>query len=141
MMNRALLAIAFHLPLSGVGGISAPAWAESAVVVRVLDGDSLRVILAGQEVVVRVSGIDSPETARAKCERERQLGLLAKAKAMELLPVGTRLELIRVATRDRYGRVLAHITLPSGEDFGRLMLQRGLAVAYHGRGARQDWCR
>lgn len=120
--------------------LSVPALAEPAQVLRVSDGDSIRVLLSGREVAIRVAGIDTAELAHAKCERERELGLAAKREAQRLLPVGSVVDVQPTGKREKYGRTLATITLPDGTDYGSILLQRGLAVSYNGRGHRKDWC-
>lgn len=130
-MIRALFAIAL---------LPSVALAEPATVRSVIDGDTVSVILAGQRVLVRIAGIDSPELSRAKCARERQLGEAARRAASELLPVGAVVDVIPTGARDRYNRLIARIEI-GGVDFGKAMLGKGLAVGYQGRGARQDWCK
>ena len=79
-----------------------------ARVERVVDGDTLRVRIAGRREAVRLIGIDTPESVRpgtpVECfakEAARRLG--------ELAPPGTRVRLERdVEARDRYGRLLAY---------------------------------
>jgi endonuclease YncB( thermonuclease family) len=119
--------------------LSVPALAEPAQVLRVTDGDSIRVLLAGREVAIRVAGIDSAEIVHAKCERERELGLAAKREAERLLPRGAVVEITRVPRQDKYGRLLASITLPDGTDYASILLQRGLARKYNG-GRKESWC-
>ena len=41
---------------------SVPAHSENAVVVRVIDGDTLRVWISGELATVRLLGVDTPET-------------------------------------------------------------------------------
>jgi micrococcal nuclease len=83
--------------------------AGEAVVVRVVDGDTLDVDLAGSAVRVRLLGIDTPETV----DENRPVqcyGHEASAYLSDLLPKGSTVRLERDAeARDRYGRMLAYI--------------------------------
>ena len=51
---------------------SVPAHSESAVVVRVIDGDTITVQIAGAIRTIRLIGVDTPETVHLpkKCSRE-----------------------------------------------------------------------
>lgn len=83
----------------------------NATVDRVVDGDTIDVIIDGTEERVRLTGIDTPETAR------RDTGAPAECFADEatkftesLLLVGTPVRLERdVVGRDDYGRILAYV--------------------------------
>jgi endonuclease YncB( thermonuclease family) len=117
-----------------------PASAPTAVtakarVVRVIDGDTLKVKLAsGQAVTVRLIGIDTPETVKpgtaVECggrdatARMRRLALRnGKGRAVTLTTDPTQ------DTVDRYGRVLAYVK-GGGADFGRSMVSSGWAKTY-----------
>lgn len=101
-------------------------WTVPAVVGRVVDGDTVYVTFdLGWHIslysAVRVAGIDCPEIATPA-------GKAAKARAMQLLPVG--LPVIVVSHKlDKYGRVLGSIALPGGEDYGAMVMHEGHAVA------------
>jgi len=41
----------------------------------------------------------------------------------------------RIPQRDRYGRVIARITLPDGNDLGRTLVRRGYAFHYPKNGS------
>lgn len=93
---------------------------------RVIDGDSFVChvgLMPGKELHgehVRVEGINAPEMSHAG-------GKEAKAFAVALLPVGMPVSLVS-SRADKYGRCLAAVKLPSGEDFGQKMLAAGHAV-------------
>jgi uncharacterized repeat protein (TIGR01451 family) len=88
-----------------------------------VDGDTLDVRLtSGRRDRIRVLGIDTPE--RGACYAAEAT---ARTRA---LAGGRRVRLIgdaRQATRDRFGRRLAYITLPTGSDLGRQLLAGGFA--------------
>jgi micrococcal nuclease len=76
--------------------------------VRVVDGDTIRVQLAGGEEAVRYIGVDTPESVKpgspVECFAKRASAFNAK------LVEGERVRLVRdVELRDRYGRRLAYV--------------------------------
>lgn len=112
-----------------------------AQVVRVVDGDTVWVLPVDPRVSVpasgtpprpgwvklRIEGIDAPEICQAHGE--------ASSRYLErwLLRQRVRVELI---ARDDYGRWLAWLDTPQGEDVGRTMVQLGHAWSYHHRWSR-----
>jgi endonuclease YncB( thermonuclease family) len=109
--------------------------------IRVIDGDSLVVrahIWLGQsvETIVRIRGIDAPETD-GKCREERILAAAATDRLRELAASDGLL--LSNIEPDKYGgRVLSDVGA-GGRDVGAAMLQAGLARPYEG-GARGGWC-
>ena len=112
-----------------------------AVVVRVIDGDSLVVNvpsfppIIGQEIAVRIAGCDTPELRDRRPEIQ-ELARRAKAMTAELAPVGSRIWLHDIR-RDKYFRLLARVRTDSG-DIGEALLRQGLAVPYSG-GRKAAW--
>jgi endonuclease YncB( thermonuclease family) len=116
--------------------------------IEVLDGDTIRV--AGE--TFRLVGFDTPETYRAACSSERELGNRATFRLPQLV-AGGGLDLERVACacrsgtegtpRCNYGRSCGALTV-RGQDVGEVLIGEGLAHAYVcGRTvcpARQAWC-
>lgn len=77
-------------------------------------------VLHGEHV--RVQGINAPELHAAG-------GTEARDYAATICPVGTLVTL--TATKvDKYGRLLAKITLPDGSDFSEMMVASGHAVPF-----------
>ncbi|MCP1556653.1 UNVERIFIED_ORG: endonuclease YncB(thermonuclease family) [Methylobacterium sp. SuP10 SLI 274] len=114
----------------------------------VLDGDTVALPCAvparGCAEKVRLSGIDTPEVSRPRCEAERISGLKAKERLAGLIR-GQAVELARAGETDRYGRTLGTLRVPAGE-VGAILMREGLAVAYRpGRKAWEEradhWCR
>jgi endonuclease YncB( thermonuclease family) len=95
--------------------------ALSGRVVRILDGDSLAVLSGGDEVEVRLHGVDAPEGGQACGNRARRFaGDLAFGRQVELRPRG----------KDAYGRTLAEVHLPDGRSLNRELVSAGLAWHY-----------
>ncbi|WP_324651046.1 thermonuclease family protein [Georgenia sp. H159] len=100
--------------LLGVGGCAAAGEDGSGrrvTVTEVVDGDTIRVALDGDEVPVRLLNIDTPETDGPYTEAEC-LGAEAAAFLADLLPAGTEVRLAQdVEPQDQYGRQLAGVYL------------------------------
>jgi endonuclease YncB( thermonuclease family) len=100
--------------------IAAPAAAYQALVVRIIDGDTLVVLADRQQVKVRLAEIDAPERRQAFGERSRQaLAALCARQQAEVTPVAT----------DRYGRTVARVSC-AGEDAGAHQVRAGMAWVY-----------
>lgn len=118
----------------------------------VIDGDTIVV----DREHIRLVGMDAPETRNARCEAERRLGYLAKARLAALLSAAcgelarapaTCLALDRQSRKDRYGRSLARLSV-GGRDVAATLIAEGVADSYICTGAgaathcprRRDWC-
>ena len=103
-------------------------WVIPAVIVRVIDGDTVVVhmeIMPGfvlHEAHVRVEGINAPELNTAA-------GRDAWNVAKSLLPPNS-VVAITMHDTDKYGRMLGKIKLTDGRDFGTVMVDMGQAVVY-----------
>jgi micrococcal nuclease len=107
----------------------APAQQTQAVIVAVIDGDTVDVNLAGAVVRLRLIGIDTPETVDPRAPIEC-FGLEASAKK---LLTGQTVTLEADATQgdqDRYGRLLRYVWLPDGRHFNLDMISQGYAFEY-----------
>jgi micrococcal nuclease len=105
--------------------VAAPAWFTlRAKVTRIVDGDTLiaRVSVRRSERV-RLIGIDTPEVGRCYAAQAtltaRKLALNRRVKLQ-----GDRTQ----SRRDRFGRLLAYVLLPSGRDLGRELIRSGRGV-------------
>src|SRR5690606_22839375 len=77
--------------------------ADRASVVRIVDGDTLVLDIGGEEELVRLLGIDTPETVHPD-EPVGCYGPEASAALAQLLPVGTQVSIARdEQPRDQYG--------------------------------------
>jgi endonuclease YncB( thermonuclease family) len=104
--------------------------------VRVIDGDTIRVF--HQKPNVRLVGFNAPETRRAQCEAERELGAKATRRVRDLVradnldfefvacscPPGT--EGTPVCN---YGRRCGTLKA-NGRDVGEILISEGLAVPF-----------
>lgn len=101
-------------------GVDPPA-AGGVRVVEVVDGDTLRVELAGTEERVRLIGINAPE--RGECLADEA------TRALRDLVAGAEVQLVADRTdRDRFGRLLRHVEV-DGTDVGAALVEDGLALA------------
>jgi micrococcal nuclease len=103
-----------------------------ALVVRVVDGDTLKVAVGGREQSVRLLGIDTPETHRPGTAVECG-GPEATASMEALAPPGTRVSLEPDPGQDRvdrYGRLLAYVRLPDGRLADEAQVAAGWATVY-----------
>jgi endonuclease YncB( thermonuclease family) len=109
---------------------------RSARIVRVIDGDTLRVRLSsGQQITVRLIGIDTPETKRpgvaVECGGKAASAFMhqiafRRGRGRQVTLVGDRSQ----DATDRYGRTLAYVDASGKGDLGRLMLRAGWASVY-----------
>jgi micrococcal nuclease len=126
-----VLAAAYGYGRSGTGdgpAAAAPGGAQAGHVVKVVDGDTLRVRLAGGRTErVRLIGIDTPETVKPDTPVQCY-GRAASAEAHRLLD-GRDVRLVAdVESRDRYGRLLAYVyRRPDGLFANAELARRGFA--------------
>ena len=94
--------------LAGCSDPAAQSPRETARVVRVVDGDTIRVRLPGGEEAVRYIGVDTPESVKPGAPVEC-FARSASAFNRRLVE-GERVRLVAdVEPRDRYGRRLAYV--------------------------------
>lgn len=130
VVAAALVAVAASLLLDRSGG--GPGESRKARVVRVVDGDTIRVLLDGREEYVRLLGIDTPETHRPGVPIECG-GPEASRHLVRLLPAGTEVALEADPGQDRvdrYGRLLAYVRLPGGRLVEDEQVASGWATVY-----------
>ena len=94
-----------------------------------LDGDTIRVVVAGEIDTVRLIGIDTPEVDSDFRDPECY-GAEASARLRELLTPGEPVSLVvDLETRDRYGRLLAYVH--TGSAFvNEQLVREGYAAAF-----------
>lgn len=122
-------------PPSSVRGSPAavvPAGAQSARVVRIVDGDTLRLVgqasgplTAGREERVRLLEVNAPEVA----ERPECYGREARAQLQRLAPPGSVVKVVADRKlRDQYGRTLLYLWNQDG-----VMVNEALVASGHAR--------
>jgi len=99
----------------------------NAVVVKVVDGDTIDVEVGDTRTRVRMIGFDTPESVDPRRPVEC-FGKEASRHLASLAPVGTRVRLERDAEQhDRYGRTLAYVYRASD---GLFLNERMVADGY-----------
>jgi endonuclease YncB( thermonuclease family) len=92
--------------------------------------------LFGDDISVRVLGIDTPEL-RGTSDEVKALAYKAKNRTQELLSDAKTIEL-KNPQRGKYFRVVAEVWI-DGESLGEKLKSDGLAKDYDGEGARPEW--
>lgn len=90
-------------------------------VVKVLDGDTITILVDEVEHKIRLYGIDCPESAQP-------FGQKAKKYALE--QVARKTVVVDVRDQDRYGRMVGVVTLPDGRNLNRELVRSGFAWWY-----------
>lgn len=104
---------------------------EDGVVQKIVDGDTLDVMQAGEVVRVRLIGIDTPETVDPR-KPVQCFGAEASQHVKDLLAdnlVTLEFDESQGST-DKYGRTLAYVILPDGKNLAEEMLRDGFAYEY-----------
>ncbi|EAB8175330.1 thermonuclease family protein [Shigella sonnei] len=114
---RILLALLSCLPLCAYADLNGK-------VVRVLDGDTVEILVGQQTTRVRLNGIDAPEKDQPYGQRSRQY-LTGLIGGKQVVAIG--------GNKDRYGRLLATIILHN-QDVNAIQVYAGMAWAYRYQG-------
>ena len=129
---RTLFCVAVVLSLSAAA-VAAPLTSDD---VRVIDGDTIRV--HHQQPNVRLVGFNAPETRRAVCAAERELGDKATRRLRDLVQSSQLdFEFVACACRSgtegtpscNYGRRCGTLKA-NGEDVGAILIRENLAVPF-----------
>jgi micrococcal nuclease len=98
---------------------------------KVVDGDTLKIIVNGKEELVRFLGINTPEVENsyrhAECfgkEASTETKKLLTNQEVYLLPDP------EAPNRGKYGRLLRYVFLPNGEFINADLIKDGYAFAY-----------
>lgn len=118
---------------AGGGEPGAPSGRDiPARVLAAVDGDTLKVLVGyGQEIDVRLIGIDTPETKRPGTPIE--CGGPQASATMHRLADRRRITLVTDPSQDRfdrYGRLLAYAVRSDGLNLNQAMIRRGWADVY-----------
>lgn len=102
-------------------------------VVRVADGDTVIVGSAKNKrrrQKIRLIGVDTPESLRSLYQKVMPYGKEASKYTKRRLRKGKKILLIYgQEKRDKFGRILAYVYLPSGEFFNATLAKKGYAFA------------
>lgn len=107
------------------------------------DGDTIKFNLSqfhkiiGDNISVRVNGIDAPEI-RGKCKKEKDLAIIAKKYVAAKLKDAAEIKLLNMK-RGNYFRIVAEV-LVDGQSLKDILIQEGLAVEYDGGEKTYNWC-
>jgi micrococcal nuclease len=100
-------------------------------VAKVVDGDTITVVVSGKNETIRLIGINTPESVDPRKPVEC-FGKEASARAVELL-TGHSVRLVSDPTqgeRDKYNRLLRYIFRDDGLFFNERMIEEGYAYEY-----------
>jgi len=102
-----------------------------ALVTKVVDGDTIHVLINGKDQTVRLIGIDTPEVVDPR-KPVQCFGKEASDKAKELLTdKNVRLEFdSSQGDFDKYERRLAYVFLEDGTFYNKCMIEEGFAHEY-----------
>lgn len=103
---------------------------NTAEVVRVIDGDTLDVLISNITHRVRLFGVDTPERGEP-CYHEATERLRQLAGDVVRVEAGPRGE-------DSYGRLLFYLYTPNGESIDAMLISEGLATAWTRDGQYRD---
>ncbi len=121
--------------------LSSPLHAQqTTTVVRIVDGDTLKVRYWGKEESIRLIGIDTPESrANKKAKRDAKrsgqdiktitsMGKRATEYVEGLIKTGDLITIeFDAQERDRYGRLLGYVYLPNGKMLNEEIVKAGYA--------------
>lgn len=105
--------------------------------VRVDDGDTVEILWGqGDREVIRILGIDTPETAHPEYDLPyaQSFGYEAKGFAMGAFAAATKIEVLRADTMDPYGRTLGYLFL-DGRNYSVMVVKARFAeetVSHYG---------
>jgi endonuclease YncB( thermonuclease family) len=132
--RAAALLLALCLPwtaaVSVVGSSQAADHDRRYTVVKVYDGDTILAAGSGERLLVRLLGIDAPETAKGRGKPGQPYSQQARRHLAGLIL--NRSVTLSVYGRDRYHRLLAVVHC-NDRDINEAMIQAGLAEVYRGR--------
>lgn len=97
-------------------------------VLYVKDGDTFVVNIAGEEITVRLIGVDAPESVHRDENKNTEEGKVASAWMKELLQDADIYLEYDKDRQDDYGRTLAYAYLEDGRMINKLLLENGLAT-------------
>ncbi len=111
----------------------------------VYDGDTINTFIPSladplNKVSIRILGIDTAELHNYKCPEEKALAQKARARVLELMPVGSTITVSKFKWDKYGGRIDGIVTNKDGINVGQTLINENLAKAYDG-GAKSSWCK
>jgi micrococcal nuclease len=104
---------------------------QTAKVLKVVDGDTIKALIQNKEDTVRLIGINAPETVDPQ-KSAQCFGKESSDKAKEIL-TGKTIILESDSSqkdRDEYGRLLRYVFLQDETNFNEFMIENGFAREY-----------
>lgn len=104
---------------------------QEANVIKVVDGDTIHVLLDNKDQTIRLIGVDTPETVDPRKKVQcfgKEASEFTKGKLS-----GKKVFLQNDVTQtniDKYNRLLRYVVLPDGTNFNKLLIQEGYAHEY-----------
>lgn len=95
-------------------------------VVRVVDGDTIKIVFEGQEESVRLIGVDTPESVHPDSSKNTEFGETVSNFAKSKLEGKIVTLEFDEDQRDMYDRLLAYVHI-DGEMFNKVLLAHGYA--------------
>jgi endonuclease YncB( thermonuclease family) len=125
-MSRAAICELLYQTIKFTQGAKTSSAETLATVSRIIDGDTVEVIIEEVKEKVRLLGINAPEISSGDCyaqESKARMGQLVSNKEVKLISDP------KNSDRDKYGRLLRYVML--GEtDIGEQMILEGFALFY-----------
>lgn len=139
-----LFSLAFCLPVLADSTMQRYDNFNNVQFVKNYDGDSITFnipntpAIVGENIVIRLRGIDAPELRTKSCPAEKEKAKQAKELVYSLLTNAKAIHLHRIA-RGKYFRMLADVEF-DGRDLATALLNQNLAVQYSGGKRKNNWC-
>jgi len=111
----------------------------------VIDGDTFKVNIPnmpavfGHDLSIRIAGIDTAPIRYQKCLNEAKWGEAARDELRRILNEAKIIELKNME-RGKFFRVVADV-YADGANVGDLLMIKGLAMPYDGKGDKPNWCK
>jgi len=101
--------------------------ADTYKVIKVVDGDTFKIMYNNVETSVRLIGVDTPESVHPDPERNTEFGVMASNFSKKMLE-GKTVKLVKdVSETDKYGRLLRYVYLEDGTFYNELLVKEGYA--------------
>ncbi len=135
----------FSFEMASAGAAAAKNY--DAIVVKVIDGDTLEVRIKlwkdlEKTTRLRIRGIDAPEL-KGKCAHEKSLAKKSRRHLKHLLGIKKKKDRPKVSLHNvrpgKYHREISDLFTQGGQNVGDEMISAGFARPYQ-RGKRASWC-